>query len=75
MWHQWNLNSLPDDKILDRSKIKQSADDILKSIQNEKWFPYRVENIVRKGEIPQLYISLVRQNAVLCGNAFLVKPL
>ena len=44
--------------------------------------PYRVENIVRKGEIAcykqflffsqcfPSYISLVRQNAVLCGNGF-----
>ena len=43
--------------------------------------PYRVENMVRKGEIacykqfllfsqcfPQLYISLVRENVALCGN-------
>ena len=43
--------------------------------------PYRVENIVRKGEIAcykqfllfsqcflQVYISLVRQNAALCDN-------
>ena len=30
------LNPLPDDKILDWSKLKQIADDILKCIQNEK---------------------------------------
>ena len=30
--------------------------------------PHRVENIVRKGEIA---ISLVRQNAALCGNGLL----
>ena len=63
------LNPLPDDKILDWSKLKQIADDFLKCILNEKQVPYRVENIVRKGEIvcykqfllfshcfPQLYI-------------------
>ena len=64
MGHRKN-NPLPDDKILDWSKLKQIADDILKCIS----VPYRVENIVRKGEIacnkqyllfsqcfPQLYI-------------------
>ena len=30
------LNPLPDDKILDWSKVKQIADDILTCIQNEK---------------------------------------
>ena len=30
------INSLLDDKILDWSKLKQIADDILKSILNEK---------------------------------------
>ena len=62
-------NPLPEDKILDLSKLKPNTDDILNCIQNEKWVPYRVENIVRKGEIacykqfllfsqcfPQLYI-------------------
>ena len=44
--HIWHLvwcyllykqfNSLPDDKILDWSKLKQTADNILKCIQNEK---------------------------------------
>ena len=32
-------------------------------------YPIRVENIVQKGEIAcHSYISLVRQNAVLCGS-------
>ena len=65
----WDFNSLPDNKFLGWSKLKQTADDILKCIQNENEMPYRVENIVRKGEIacyqqfllfsqcfPQLYI-------------------
>ena len=30
------FNPLPDDKILDWSKVKQNADDILKCIYNEK---------------------------------------
>ena len=45
------LNPLPDDKILDWSKLKQISDDISKCIQNEKQVPYRVKNIVRKGEM------------------------
>ena len=74
------VNPLPDDKILDWSKLKQTADDILKCIQNGKQVPCRVENIVRKGEIachkqflhfsqcfPQLYIFSA-QNVVMCGN-------
>ena len=46
-------NPLPDNKILDRSKLKQNADNILKSIWNKKKkkVPYGVENIVKKGEI------------------------
>ena len=32
----FSLNPLPDDKVLDWSKLKQIADGILKCIQNEK---------------------------------------
>ena len=34
----WNvdINPLPDNKILDWSKLKQTADDIIQRIQNEK---------------------------------------
>ena len=55
-----SFNPLPDDKTLHWSKLKRIADDILKSIQNKKKkkkkkkkkiVAYRVENIVRKGEI------------------------
>ena len=62
------VNPLPDNKILDWSKLKQIADKILKCI---------VENVVRIGEIAcykqfllfsQSYVSLVRQNAALYGN-------
>ena len=45
------VNPLPDNKILDWSKLNSVADNILKRIYNEKQVPYRVENIVRKGEI------------------------
>ena len=74
MW-EW-VNPLPEDKILDWSELKQIAGNILKCIQNEKQIPYRVDNIVRKGEIacykqfllfsqcfPQLYIV----SASKCG--------
>ena len=70
------LNPLPDDKILEWSKLKQIADDILKCISNEKYEPYRVQKILRKGEsacykqlllfsqcFPQLYIF----SASKCG--------
>ena len=39
---------IPDDKILDWSKLKQIADDILKCIQNEKQVPYRVKKHCEK---------------------------
>ena len=41
----FSFNPLPDDKILDWSKLKQIANDIFILV------PYRIENIVRKGEI------------------------
>ena len=48
----WNgVNPLPDDNILDWSKLKKIADDIFKFIQNGKQVQYRVVNVVRKGEI------------------------
>ena len=36
MYHGRCINPLPDDEILDCSKLKQVADDILKCIENEK---------------------------------------
>ena len=42
------LNSLPDDKILNWSKLKEIADYIFKC---KKKMPHWVENILRKGEI------------------------
>ena len=44
-------NSLPDDQIFDWSKLKQTADNSLKCISNGKKVTYKVENIVRKGEM------------------------
>ena len=45
------FNPLPDDKILDWSKLKQFADDNFKFDENSRKFFKRVENTVRKGEI------------------------
>ena len=44
------INSLPDYKIVDCSKFKPIADNILECIWNEKYVSYRVENILRKAE-------------------------
>ena len=46
-----HINPLPDDKILDRPKLKQSADDNFKFHENSSEFSKRVENTVGKGEI------------------------
>ena len=51
MFVKRELNPLPDDKILDRSKLKQSADDSFKFDENRRKFSKRVENTVGKGEI------------------------
>ena len=45
------INPLPDDKILDWSKLKQFADDNFKFNENSRKFSKRVENTVGKGEI------------------------
>ena len=45
------FNPLPDDSILDRSKLKQSADDNFEVDENNRKFSKRVENTVGKGEI------------------------
>ena len=42
---------LPEDKILDRSKLKQSVDDNFKFDENSRQFCKQVENTVGKGEI------------------------
>ena len=46
-----SLNSLPNDEILDRSKLKQSADNNFKFDENSRKFSKQVENTVGKGEI------------------------
>ena len=46
MW----LNSLPNNKILDWSKLKAFADDKINPIEKLKFVLGRVENIVGKGE-------------------------
>ena len=45
------FNQLPNNKILDWSKLKQSADDNFKFDENSWKFSERVENTVGKGEI------------------------
>ena len=68
------FNPLPDDKILNWSKLKQITDDIFKRILNEKKVSFRVENIVRNGEIACykqfILFSQFFSTAIylLCGN-------
>ena len=45
------LNSLPKDKILASTKLKEFADDNLKFNGNSRQFSKRVQNAVEKGEI------------------------
>ena len=45
------INLLSDDKILDRSNLKQSADDNFKFDENSRKFSKWVEKTVGKGEI------------------------
>ena len=45
------FNPLPDNNILDWSKLKQIEDDIFKFDENSRKFSKRVENTVGKGEI------------------------
>ena len=45
------FNSLPNDKILDRSKFKTFADNKIHVTENFKFVLGRVENTVGKGEI------------------------
>ena len=49
--NHFNFNPLPDDKILDWSKLKQFVDDNFKFDENSREFSKRVENTVGKGEI------------------------
>ena len=45
------LNPLPDDIILNRSHLRQSADNNFKFDENSRKFSKRVENTLGKGEI------------------------
>ena len=45
------LNPFPNNKILDSSKLKESADDNFKFYESGRMFYKRVENTVGKGEI------------------------
>ena len=51
---------LPDDRILDSSKLKEFADDDFKFDENARKLSKRVENTVGKGEIAR-YERLVSQ--------------
>ena len=74
------INPLPDDKILDRSKLKQSADDNFKFHENSRKLFKQVENTVGKGEIARYehfsfsnsvfkrFVSQGHQEVSLCGN-------
>ena len=52
------LNFLPNDKILDKSKFKESADDSLNVTENLKFVLRRVENIAGKGENAEKFQSI-----------------
>ena len=63
---------LPDDKILDRPKLKQSADDNFKFDENTRNSSKRVENTVGKGEMaryePFLLFPQCFQNSCFPGE-------
>ena len=50
VWKKRGHNSLPNDKILDWSKLKAFADDKIYVYEIVKFVLGRVENIIRKGE-------------------------
>ena len=49
--HSQTLNPFPNNKILNSSKLKESADDIFKFDENGTKFSEWLENTVGKGEI------------------------
>ena len=59
-----HFNPLPDDKILDWSKLKQSADDNFEFDVNCRKFSKLVENTVGKGEIARY------KQFLLCPQCF-----
>ena len=50
MFEHKDLNSLPNDKIIDWSKLKASADDNINVTEKLKFVLGRAQNIVGKGE-------------------------
>ena len=78
------INPLPDDKILDSSKLKEFADDNFKFDENGRNLSKRVENTVGKGKIARYeqfsfshsvfirFVSQGRQKASLCGNGLTI---
>ena len=75
------FNPLPEDKILDWSKLKQFPDDNFKFDENSRKFSKQLENNMGKREIahyeqfllfPQCFqkASKGRQKVSLCGNLF-----
>ena len=74
------VNPLPDDKILDQTKLKAFADDKLNATKMIISVFDRVENIVGKGEIActsnfsfshsvfKRLLTQTRQKVSLCGN-------
>ena len=71
------INPLPDDKILDWSKLKQSADDNFEFDVNNRKLSKLVENTVGKGVTSNFsfshcvfkrLVSQGRQKVSLCGN-------
>ena len=79
------LNPLPDDKILDETKLKAFADDKLNVTKMVTSVFNRVENIVGKGEIActsnfsfshnvfKRLLSQTCQKVSLCGNGVIQK--
>ena len=65
------FNPLPDNKILDWSKFKQSADDNFKFDGNSSAFSKSVENTVDEGEIA-CYEQFLKRNCFL--EQFLLSP-
>ena len=75
-----DLKSSPNDKILDWSKLKQSADDNFQFDENSRKFSKQVENTVGKGQIARYeqfllfhsvfkqLVSQGRQKVSLSGN-------
>ena len=80
MSKQWSLNSLPDDKFLDWSKLKEFADNNFKFYENGSKLSKRVENTVEKEKLVvtsnfsishsvlKKVVSQGRQKVSLCGN-------